>query len=146
MHFYVFYGKNKVNTSLHSHLQEEERRMLASIEEASVLNRLTVREVLERQNLTVGDAVAATGLTFGTVYRAVYGGDHRISEGTANAIARFLGVSVNSVTWPQPLTHVGRPALSRARRREHEDLDIELCPVCFLQLSTNGTCPSCDTP
>ena len=147
LHFYVFYGKNKVNTNLYSHLQEEEKPMLVSIEEVPVLIRPTVQEVFEQQNLTVNDAVAATGLTFDTVHRAVYGdSSHRISEGTANAIARFLGVSVDSVTWPQPLTHVGRPALSRARRREHEDLDIELCPVCFLQLSTNGTCPSCDTP
>ena len=98
LHFYVFYGKNKVNTSLYSHLQEEERRMLASIEEASVLNRLTVREVLERQNLTVGDAVAATGLTFGTVYRAVYGGDQHLARPIAGSTKTSISSSAPCVS------------------------------------------------
>lgn len=106
----------------------------------------TVQELFARQGVHIGDVVRSTGLSAGAIHRAVYGGNHRINEGVSEAIARFLGLSVTDIAWPQKLTHIGRPALATTTVHTVSKEIVKVCPSCFLELPVNGICPSCDTP
>lgn len=109
------------------------------------ISTITPAEALEILELTPHDLVAMTGLGFDAIRRAVMGGNKRTNLGTADLIARALGVSVRELDWPSGLTHEGRPPLTGGSYTVHTETNDRYCsnPEHNLLLPLSGVCALC---
>lgn len=107
---------------------------------------LTIEEHMKHYGFTIPEIAEGTGLSYTAVSRAIYGapGHHRVHQDTVKIIAKFLGITPNSVRWPYPQTHVGRPPLARTERRTVPATSPSVTsPCCFVELTPDGHCTSC---
>lgn len=104
----------------------------------------TPLEAIEILGVTPQWIVQKTGLNINAVMRALMGGKKRIHEQTAELIAQSLGMAVGEIKWPQELTHLGRPPLSRAYEtmRPRERTADGSCDEHFL-VTYGGLCSYC---
>lgn len=73
---------------------------------------LTPAEILDILGVTPSDVARATGLDVNSVRRATMGGVRRTNIKTARILAHFFGLSVDEISWPAGLTHIGRTPLT----------------------------------
>lgn len=78
----------------------------------AVVSKMTPAEVMYIMDLTLTDIVRSTGLSNGTVRRAMLGNGKRIHIMSAHLIAEAVGLSVDDIAWPGSLTSAGRTPLT----------------------------------
>lgn len=133
---------------------------------------LTPADAMYALDLTPVDIVRSTGLSMGSVRRATLGSGKRINVKTAQLIANALGMPIDEIEWPGPLTSAGRTPLtggnytigagSRATlpsdgqrgldinwedlplpRRKNPELESKFCDQHHLELPLSGICDIC---
>lgn len=77
-------------------------------------------DLMDKANLTVDELAEKSGLSLGTVRRAVRGSSEaRLNTTSATAIAEALNVDVGDINWPGGLANSGRPARSGGHNTRH---------------------------
>ena len=113
--------------------------------QAATLSRpaVPIKTLAQRSGLSLGDISDLTGLSVGAIHNAIYGGNHRINDVTADAIAYLFDRQVAEVIWPRPTTNTGRPPYTGVCVSTAVATKEELCPACNAVLASNGACSIC---
>ena len=93
------------------------------------------------------DLMRESGISRTAILRIHAGKDpFKTHEGVASDLARALGVEVEEISWPNGLTHLGRPPHTGTSITVNVNIKTSqpVCRQCFIELPLVGGCPTCD--
>ncbi len=104
------------------------------------VTKVKLEEAVRRSGLSKTELASRAGLSKTRLYSILSPTETRsIHEQTAALLAAALGIPVENIDWPKPLSTSGKPP-GKNMNDFRRQASTAACPVCFVELPATGKC------